>query len=169
MKKLLTFIFLSFFGALSSQIKSNIISKMDFLEIKINNQSIYNIQSTKGDKTKIIDLFKVSPIVSEIDTDGEFLNYKFNGFRIGFSGLIGTIESPVISRFEINSPQWEVTILGKKFTVGAHFSNLGNVVINREINGNFIIFKYCEGCNNFISIELDSNDNIAKIIYVEPT
>ncbi|MAD97581.1 MAG: hypothetical protein CMB99_09680 [Flavobacteriaceae bacterium] len=150
--------------------KPTMLSEIDFNEIKIQNQSIYTLQATKGDRTKLINLFNTTPVESNIDPDGEFLNYKFDGFKIGFSGLIGTKEKPVISRFEITKPFWKVTILGKTVSIGSHYSDLGNnVVINQEIGGKVILYKYCDGCNNFLSIELDSNDKVKRIVFVEPT
>ncbi len=169
MKKIIVITLLGFFGAINAQMKSTMISEIDFHEIKIKDQSINTLQSTKGDKTKLSNLFNTSPLESNIDPDGEFLNYGFDGFRIGFSGLIGTIEKPVISRFIITKPSWQLTILGKTVSIGSHYSELGNVIVNRDINGKSIRYQYCDGCNNFLSIELDSNDRITRIVYVEQT
>jgi len=38
---------------------------------------------------------------SNIDSDGEFYNYTYDGFEIGFSRNLGTIEHPILSSFEI--------------------------------------------------------------------
>ena len=153
-----------------SQLNSNLISKSEFNDITINNARFQQIRETYGDQTKLKGLFPLYFKNADIDPDGDFYNYKFEGFRIGFSSLIGSYEYPLISKFEITNSNWIVSINGKTVKVGSHFSELGNVKINNKIDGRkSIVFQYCDGCNNYLSFELDGSGKIMKIIYIEMT
>lgn len=153
------------------QVNSNIISKEDFNNIQINNVKLEDIKATNADKDQLDNLFTYDlQRSSNIDPDGEFYNYDFDGFSIGFSGIMGTLRNPIISSFEITNTNWEMTIQGKTITIGSHKDELGNVVLNNQVGGGkSVVYQYCEGCNNFLSLYLDSNNFITKIIYTEMT
>ncbi|NEV94866.1 hypothetical protein G3567_12000 [Psychroflexus sp. YR1-1] len=73
------------------QVNSNIISKDEFNNIEINNVKLKDIKATNADKDQLDNLFTYDlQRSSNIDPDGEFYNYDFNGFSIGFSGIMGT-------------------------------------------------------------------------------
>ena len=84
----------------------------------------------------------------------------------------GTIENPILGGFKIKNNNYNITIQGVTFTVGDNISLLGDVVFNippNNINKN-IVYQYCDGCNNFISIRFDQSKNIiTEIIYIEQT
>ncbi len=152
------------------QINSNIITQQEFNNITINNVTFSNIKATNGDQNLLDNLFTSNIIESNIDPDGDFYNYKFNGFAIGFSSIMGTIETPVISSFEITNNNWSINIQGHTVSIGSHKDDLGNVLLNNPVNGvKSIIYQYCDGCNNFLSFDLDENNIIIRIIYIEMT
>ena len=171
MKTIILSLFLILSSAAKSQVSSNIISKEDFNNIEINNVKLKDIKATNADKNELDSLFTYDLLKSSsIDPDGEFYNYGFDGFSIGFSGIMGTLRNPIISSFEITNTNWEMTIQGKTITIGSHKDELGNVILNNQVGGGkSVIYQYCEGCNNFLSLYLDSNNRIKKIVYVEIT
>lgn len=153
------------------QISSNIISESEFDSIKINAISLATIKNTLGEQNAVEALFGVAN-EKIIDPDGEFTHFEFNGFNIGFSAVIsgGTFNSPILGGFKIYNNNYNITIQGKTVTIGDHKDKLGNVVINNQNNGGkSIVYQYCDGCNNFISIYLDADNIITKIIYIEQT
>jgi len=170
MKKLILLKLLTLPFLLCSQVNSNLLSKSDFSEIRINNVSFLELKETYGDQSKLMALFIQDIQRSDIDPDGEFYNYEYDGFRIGFSGLIGSLEYPIISKFEITNSNWRVTIKGKTVNLGSHYNELGNVILNnRTDGGKSVVFQYCDGCNNYLAFELDGNGKIKKIYYIEMT
>lgn len=170
MKTIILSLFLIVSSAAKCQISSNIISKEEFNSIKINNVKLEDIKATNGKKTQLDNLFSYNIQKSNIDSEGEFYNYEFDGFSIGFSGIIGRPENPIISGFEITNNNWTLTIKGKDITLGSYKDVLGSVIYNNQDNGeNSIVYQYCDGCSNFLSLYLDSNNRVTKIIYIEMT
>lgn len=170
-KKIILTLFLIFSGVAHCQISSNIISKEDFNNIEINTVKLKDIKATNADKDQLVNLFSYDlQRSSRIDIDGEFYNYDFDGFSIGFSGIIGTLRNPIISGFEITNTNWEMTVQGNTISIGSHKDDLGNVILNNQVGGGkSVVYQYCEGCNNFLSLHLDSNNKITKIVYIEMT
>jgi hypothetical protein len=83
---------------------------------------------------------------------------------------MGSLQNRIISSFEISNTSWELTIQGNTVTIGSHKDELGNVVLNTRVGGGkSVVYQYCDGCNNFLSLYLDSNNLITKIIYIEIT
>ena len=170
MKKLTLLILLMLPLALCSQANSNLLSKSDFSEIRINDVTLLKLKETYGNKSKLEALIVQEIQRANIDPDGEFFNYEYDGFRIGFSGLIGKLEYPLISKFEITNLDWSITIKGKTIKLGSHYNELGNVILNNKIDGGkSVVYQYCEGCNNFLALDLDENGKIKKIYYIEMT
>lgn len=170
MKTIILSLFLILSISAKCQISSNIISKEEFNSIKINNVNLEDIKATHGKKFQVVNLFNYDIQKSNIDPEGEFYNYEFDGFSIGFSCLVGKPEKPIISGFEITNNNWILTIKGKNITLGSYKDELGSVILNNQDNGKkSIVYKYCDGCSNFLSLYLDSNNRITKIIYVEMT
>ena len=91
MKKLILLKLLTLPFLLCSQVNSNLLSKSDFSEIRINNVSFLELKETYGDQSKLMALFIQDIQLSDIDPDGEFYKYEYDGFRIGFSVLIGSL------------------------------------------------------------------------------
>jgi hypothetical protein len=61
-------------------------------------------------------------------------------------------------------------IKGKTVKTGNHKDKLGNVFTNnQEVGGKSIVYQYSDGCNNILSLYLDSKNLIEKIIYIEQT
>jgi len=142
------------------QINSNIITETDFNNIKINNVSINNIKSTNGIYSQITSTIPY-PIIEKIEED--YYYYVYNGFNICFS-------ENEMSSFEIIKNNWNLEIKGKTIKIGTNISILGNVKINNQKDGGrSIVYQYCDGCNNFLSIYIDSNNLVKKIIYMEQT
>ncbi len=145
------------------QISSNIISKSEFDSIKINNISLSEISATDGVFSEVESLYSASITHNTQQSEEDYFDYTYDGFTIGFS-------ENEICGFEISNSSWKITIQGKTVTIGDHKDKLGNVVINNQKNGGkSIVYQYCDGCNNFISIYLDTNNIITKIIYIEQT
>jgi len=170
MKNILFIIILTLTSLVRSQITSNIVTETEFNNIKINNIPLTDIIATEGNQTQLRDLIPVVIQKSNIDSDGEFYNYTYDGFEIGFSRNLSTIEHPILSGFEITKNNWNLTIQGITITIGDSISTLGNVVFNKQSNGSkSVVYQYCDGCNNFLSLYLDPNNLITKIIYIEQT
>jgi len=171
MKNIILILFIGFTGIASCQ-TANIITETVFNNIEINNIPLLTIKNTYGSQSSIENLFG-SSITNNIDPDGDFYSYVFNGFRIGFSSMIsnGTHDNPIISRFEITSNSSSITINGVTITIGSSINLLGNVIFNTMNDGyKSIVYMYCNGCNNFISIRFNQLTNIiTKIIYIEQT
>ncbi len=170
MKNILLIIMLTLTSLVRCQVTSNIITETEFNNIKINNITLNNIKATEGNQTQLKDLIPVIIQESNIDPNGEFYNYTYDGFEIGFSGNLGTIEHPILSGFEITNNNWNINIQGATLTIGDNISALGNVVFNTQTNGGrSIVYQYCDGCNNFLSLYIDNNNKVTKIVYVEQT
>ncbi|MFY7672557.1 hypothetical protein ACOSP6_15855 [Tenacibaculum sp. MEBiC06402] len=170
MKKTILILLCAIPSVIFSQISSNIISQNDFDNIKINNSTLKTIKGSKGELNLIKNIFGENFTDKNIDPDGEFKNYEYNGFSIGFSGLTGTLDNHELSGFEITNSNWSVTIKGNVVKVGNHKNNLGDVILNNQKDGGkSIVYQFCNGCNSFISFHLDNNGYILKIVYVEQT
>ena len=145
------------------QINSNIISKTEFDNIKINNVTFSKIKLTNDTEVQLKNLFSNNVIKSNKETEEDYFHYVFDGFDISFS-------DNEVSSFEITNTHWSLTIKGKTIKLGSHKDELGAVILNNQVGGGkSIIYQYCDGCNNFLSIYLDSNNLIEKIIYLEQT
>ena len=173
MKKILfIFVALVTLQTTQCQIKSNIISKTDFYNIKINNRTLNEVKDTKGNESTVNNLFTYSILKKKILTQmANFYSYEYDGLRFGFSGILGTIENPILSSLKITNSNWSVTIKGKEIKVGDNISKLGTVIINNNINGyKSVIYQYCDGCNNYIYIDFDQIvQKITKIGFIERT
>mgnify|MGYP000461363317 CR=1 FL=1 len=144
------------------QTKANIITPIEFYNIKINNTTLNELNNTKGNKDLIEKLFNAS--INETTIDFDYCDYTYNGFEIGFS-------NEQISGFNITNNKWSMTIKGKTIKIGDSINNLGNVIFNTQINGNkSITYSACDGCNNWITIQFNQvTKEITKIYYIEQT
>jgi hypothetical protein len=165
MKNILLILTLSLTSLASCQITSNIITKTDFYNIKINNSTLNDIQATKGIRQQVRDLIPVIiKNATEEPEEDNYYSYKCDGFNLAFE------ENEIIA-FKIPKNNWNITIQGVTVTIGTNISALGNVVLNTQKNGNkSIIYQYCDGCNNFIYIYFDQFTNeITEIGFIEQT
>ncbi|MDB9732232.1 hypothetical protein N8387_00630 [Polaribacter sp.] len=171
MKNILLILTLSITSLASCQVTSNIISETEFNNIKINNITLSDIKATEGNQTELRNLIPAIISESNVDPDGEFSHYSYDGFEIGFSGNLGTIEHPILGAFTITNGNWNITIQGASVTIGDSISALGSPVINNDTDGGkSIVYQYCDGCNNFIYIEFDQFTNkITEIGFIEQT
>ena len=145
------------------QINSNIITETDFNNIKINDVSLNQIKATNGIYSQIISIIPNTIIEKTEDTEEDYYYYVYNGFNISFS-------ENEISSFEIVNSNWNIEIKGKKLRIGSNIRILEKVNINNQKDGGrSIVYQYCDGCNNFLSIYIDSNNLVTKIIYIEQT
>jgi hypothetical protein len=145
------------------QVKSNIISQTEFDNIKINNVTFSKIKLTNGNEEQLKNLFTNNITESNKEPEEDYFYYVFNGFNISFSDNI-------VSSFEITNTDWSLTIKDKTIKIGSHKDELGTVFMNNQVGGGkSIVYQYCDGCNNFLSLYLDSNNLIEKIIYIEQT
>lgn len=163
MKKIIIISFFLFPGLVKCQMSSNVISQVDFFNIKINNITLSQIQATNGKYSQVDNLFSHTIETNIQQPEESYYYYTFNGFNIGFS------ESE-ISGFEITSPNWKVMLLGKTIEIGSHLNDFGNVKINHQTDyGRSIVYQYCDGCNSFLSFYINSNDLVYKIVFVDQT
>ncbi len=163
MKNIILSLLLIFPSLVKCQITSNIISETEFNNIKINNVKIGNIKTTDGILSRVTNLFPTSILQSTEQPEEDYYDYTYDGFTIGFS-------ENEISAFEITNTNWNITIQGKTVTIGSHKDELGSVILNNQTDGEkSIVYQYCDGCNNFLSLYLDSNNLITKIVYIEQT
>ena len=163
MKKIILIVLLIAPIIVKSQITSNIISETDFNNIKINNVSFSNIKASNGSLNQLNNLFTENISENTQEVEENYFYYVFDGFDICFS-------DNEVSSFSITNTNWNITILGEIVTIGSHKDVLGNVIVNNQVGGGkSIVYQYCDGCNNFLSFYLDSNNLITKIIYMEQT
>lgn len=168
MKNIILILLLAFSSIASCQ-TANILTPTEFDNIKINNITLLTIKNTLGNEIAIENLFGPS-ITNNIDTDGNY--FEYDGFEIGFSALLSNVYSqPIIGGFDIINNNFNITIQGVTVTIGDNISALGNVVFNTMSDGGkSIVYQYCNGCNNFISIRFNQLTNIiTEIIYIEQT
>lgn len=170
--KNLIIIFLSLtFTSLVQCQNSNIISSTEFDNIKINDKKFIDVKSTFGNLNSIENLFGVAN-EKNIDPDGDFFNYRFDGLSIGFSALLSQdYDKPIISKFEITTNVSNITIRGVTVTIGDNINLLGNMTINANTDGSrSVIYQFCEGCNSFLSIRFNEiTSKITSIEYIEQT
>lgn len=163
MKNIILILLLVFPSLVKCQITSNIISETEFNNIKINNVTLSNIKTTNGTLSQVTNLFSYSVLQNTQQPEEDYYDYTYDGFTIGFS-------ENEISAFEITNTNWSITIQGKTVTIGSHKDELGSVILNNQVGGGkSIVYQYCDGCNNFLSLYLDSNNLITKIVYIEMT
>jgi hypothetical protein len=171
MKSLIIILTLAIVSSVQCQ-TANIITPTEFDNIEINGNTLKNIKNTLGKQNAIEGLFGI-PNSKTIDPDGEFYHYEFSGFSIGFSSIIseGTFERPILGGFQIFNSIASITIKGVNFTIGDNISVLGYVVFNTmNDNKKSIVYMYCEGCNNYISVRFDQTTKIiTEIYYIEQT
>ena len=169
--KNITLILLLIITSIAQCQTANIISEAEYNNIEINGINLTTIKNTLGEQNDIEALFGHA-IEEVIDPDGEFTHFEYDGFNIGFSAIIsgGTIDQPILSGFKITNSNSNITIQGITVTIDDNISLLGNVVFNTMNDGNrSIVYMYCEGCNNFISIRFNQLNIITEIIYIEQT
>ena len=119
------------------------------------------IKLTNGNEEQLKNLFSYHISESNKEPKEDYFYYAFDGFDISFS-------DNEVSSFEITNTNWSLTIKGKTIKIGSHKNELGAVILNnQEGGGKSIVYQYCDGCNNFLSLYLDSNNLIEKIIYIE--
>jgi hypothetical protein len=163
MKNIILTLLLIFPSLVICQITSNIISETEFNNIKINNVTLSSIKNTSGTLYQVTSLFSLSILQNTQQPEEDYYDYTYDGFTIGFS-------ENEISAFEITNTNWNITIQGNKVAIGSHKDALGSVVLNNQVGGGkSIVYQYCDGCNNFLSFYLDSNNLITKIVYIEQT
>lgn len=172
MKKILILFLMlaTFFGSCQD---TNILTLEEYDNIKINDVKLIDVKNTYGNEGKITTLFG-NTTSKNVDPDGDFYQYNFNGLKISFSAIIsdGTHEYPVLSRFEITISNNKITINDTAFTIGDNINVLGeNIVFNTKRNGSkSIVFSPMEGWNNFITIDFDQETKlITAIYYIELT
>jgi hypothetical protein len=125
--------------------------------------SLNQIKATNGIYSQIISIIPNTIIEKTEDTEEDYYYYVYNGFNISFS-------ENEISSFEIVNSNWNIEIKGKKLRIGSNIRILEKVNINNQKDGGrSIVYQYCDGCNNFLSIYIDSNNLVTKIIYIEQT
>jgi hypothetical protein len=163
MKNIILTLLLIFPSLVICQITSNIISETEFNNIKINNVTLSSIKNTSGTLYQVTSLFSLSILQNTQQPEEDYYDYTYDGFTIGFS-------ENEISAFEITNTNWNITIQGNTVAIGSHKDALGSVVLNNQVGGGkSIVYQYCDGCNNFLSFYLDSNNLITKIVYIEQT
>ena len=164
MKNIILILLLVFPSLVKGQITSNIISETEFNNIKINNVTLSNIKTTNGTLSQVTNLFSYSVLQNNQQPEEDYYDYTYDGFTIGFS-------ENEISAFEITNANWSITIQDNTVTIGDHINLLGDVVFNTMRDGKkSIVYQYCDGCNNFISIRFNQVTNvITEIIYIEQT
>lgn len=164
-QKLLIFVLvLSSFIAKSQT--SNILSKTEFNDIKVNTASLADLKKTKGKQSSLESLLgKVASF--SMDENETYYYYTFNGLKVDFSTMGKS--KPYIESFEVTSNASSITVKGVKITIGDNISKLGNIVFSVGRNGSkSILFTECEDCDSFINIEFDQSSNvITKISYLD--
>lgn len=170
MKNITLILMLTFVSMAQCQ-TANIISENEFNNIEINSNDLASINNTFGSQSEIENLFGPSTN-SIIDPDGEFMYYEYNGLEIGFSSNVsGSNGLTVLSAIHITNNNYNITIQGTAITVGDNINLLGFVDINTNTDGSkSILYMYCNGCNNYISIDFNQDTNkITSIHYIEQT
>ena len=149
----------------------NVLSELQFNNIEINNVKLSDISNSYGDQNVISQLFG-PPSTKVIDPDGDFYQYKFKNFDIGFSALLSSdYNKPITSRIELTNSTSTIKINGIEIRIGDNINKLGDVKLNTITNGHkSILYMPCDGCTNFISISFNEVTKlITEIIYIEMT
>ena len=76
---------LSLTSLASCQITSNIISKTEFYNIKINNITLNDIQSTTGIRQQVTNLIPAFIEEAIEETEENYYYYTYDGFNLGFA------------------------------------------------------------------------------------
>lgn len=168
--KNITLILLLVFTSLAQCQTANIITSTEFYNIKINSISLEDIINTHGVENEFQSLFG-TPASKDINEDGYYSYYVYDGFEINFSSLLSGKAEHILGSFAITNNNYNITIQGNTVTIGDHINLLGDVVFNTMRDGKkSIVYQYCDGCNNFISIRFNQVTNvITEIIYIEQT
>ena len=169
MKNITLILLLAFTSVAQCQITANIITEAEYNNIEINGIKYIDLKNTLGEQNAIEALFGIANTMEKDDDPiygGEilYIEFYYDGLDFGFSeGELGA--------FNITNNNSNITIQGVTVTIGDNISALGNVIFNTMSNGNqSIVFQYCDGCNNFISIRFNQTTNIiTEIIYIEQT
>jgi hypothetical protein len=148
---------------------ANIITPTEFDNIKINGITLKSIRNTLGNQNEVETLFGIAYNTIKDDDPiygGEIfsIDYYYNGFECGFY-------EKELSSFEITNNNFNITIKGKTITIGDNINILGYVIFNTmNDNKKSIVYMYCEGCNNYISVRFDQTTKIiTEIYYIEQT
>ncbi len=150
---------------------ANILTQTEFNNIKINNKKLGDIINTHGVEGEMRNLFGV-PLNKELNSDGYFSRYYYNGFEIGFSSVLSGKAEHILGSFKITNNNSNITIKGINVTIGDNISALGKSVIFRTLSNGIKIIKYkpCVGCNNSITIRFNQVTKIiTEIYYIEQT
>ena len=169
MKNLTIIILLVFTSLAQCQITANIISQTEYDNIEINGIKYIDLKNTLGEQNTVETLFGTANTIEKDDDPiygGAilYIEFYYDGLDFGFSeGELGG--------FHITNSNSNITIQGITVTIGDNISVLGNVVFNTMSDGGkSIVYQYCDGCNNFISIRFNQLTNIiTEIIYIEQT
>jgi hypothetical protein len=169
MRNIIIILLLAFTSVAQCQ-TANIITETEYDNIKINGIRLVDIKDTHGVESEMETLFDI-PISKEINQDGYFSRYYYDGFRISFSSILSGALEHILGSFHITNNNSNITIQGITFTIGDNISVLGDVVFRTTIYGDrFITYTFCDGCNNYIAIKFDQITNIiTEIYYVELT
>lgn len=162
--------FITYALSLSAQV--NNLSKPGFYQISIDGNTLESIQNTKGKNASVVAMFG-TPVSAHNDPDGEFSNYDYNGFEIGFSSILpgATFQKPIVSSFTITSSNWVLNIDGKPVKVGDAIAVLGVVKTHTLANGDHaVVYEYCQSCNNTLMLIYNPTTNkVTKISFFEIT
>ena len=159
--KILKFIIIicvfGFTNCISSQ-NINTLSGEEYSNIKVNGINIDDIINTKGDITKIDNLFGFSFLLKSND---EFI--KTRELRNDIKGIYIYFEDDVLYTYKISNNQSNLTIKGITITIGDDISKLGIVEVNTigEVQ-----FKVSETSDYFIIKFNPTSKGITSIEYL---
>ncbi|WGH74598.1 hypothetical protein P8625_10910 [Tenacibaculum tangerinum] len=161
MKQLVLLFFL--LTSIVAKSQTNIITKSDFNDIKINNIALTDIKKTFGKQPKLESLLGPA---NSYEENGFYYYFKFNGLKLDFS-ISG--KKPYIESLDVLTNESTFTIKGNTVTVGDPISKLGDVSFSTGRNGaKSILYAECDECNIFINIAFDQETNmITKINYFD--
>lgn len=169
MKNITLILLLAFTNVSQCQITANILTETEYNNIEINCIKYIDLKNTLGEQNAVETLFGTANTIEKDDDPiygGAilYIEFYYDGLDFGFSeGELGT--------FNITNNNSNITIRGITVTLGDNISLLGNVVFNTMSDGSkSIVYQYCDGCNNLISIRFNQLTNIiTEIIYIEQT
>lgn len=169
MKNSILILFLVFTSVSQCQ-DANIMTLVEYDNIEINGIKLGDIKNTHGLEIEMENLLGI-PVNNEINADGYFSRYFYDGFRISFSSVLSGKVEHILGSFHITNNNYNITIQGITVTIGDNISALGNVVFNIDNDGNqSILYMHCNGCNNFIAIDFNQlTGQITEIFYIELT
>ena len=130
--KYITILFIIAFSSCTQGQIGNILTKAEYINIKINGISRTQITDTKGNISKMKVLFGDNMNIEKDTEPGNMISFWDDNLGFYFTFQENSLDDYVLSDFIISNKNSNFTILGKTVTIGSDISELGDVKINNK-------------------------------------